>query len=580
MIPGRETTGGTPVAAPAEACMVQAEWQRLLFAEQPHRKELLQLTPCWELKSLRLHVHRNQAFEFVASVLGPFLAYAGYEAEISYSDYDDSLSMRLGGAADVNLIWLDFERYRKRFGPQELARWLADRIAYLSRSNDAPVLAANWGASDGIAGEFNACLGEELSGAAGVHIVDQAAIQAELGERYFDRRAVSLAGMSLSDAACIRTAQALGLVWLPGILEPRIKAVGLDLDNTLYAGVLGEDGPDGIGVDHDYRALHRRLLELRAEGVLLAVISKNSPEDVDRLFTQRDDVLLRKDHFSALAVDWRPKSEGLRLVAERLRIGVDSILFVDDNPGELASVASELPGIRCLHAGPDVLDTLRALSFYPCLTRIRDSGTDALRADDMAANEERRQLAGSAFDPVEYLRSLKVELAFDLNPTKCKTRLYELSNKTNQFNLALKRLSEVEVARRLEAADCFNVTVSLKDRLSDSGVIAALLARREGDGIIVDELCISCRALGRQLEDLMVTEALRAIAEAAGSIRRVGFAFVEGPRNHPGRDWLKRYTGASLEKSGEVWIVWDSERASAMTRVLPVAVHWQNVSHE
>ncbi len=551
----------------AASWLERAEWQATLFAEAPRRLELLRLAPSWPCAPFRLRVHRNQAFEFVASVLPPFLAFGGRRADVAYGDYDDSLALRVDGPADVELVWLDLGRYRERLGPAELAAWLGERLGELRRRSDAPVLVADAPAVDRVAAEVNAEVRRVAGALPGVRVVPLSAILAELGAAALDRRAAKAAGMPLSDAACVLAARALGLVWLPAVLAPRLKAVVVDLDHTLYAGVLGEDGPAGVRLSPAHVELQRKLVALRDEGLFLAVASRNVPADVDALFAARPDLPLRPEHLSARSIAFREKATGIREIAAALRIAPDAMLLVDDNPGEIAAVAAELPGVRFLHAADPAL-AARALDAYPGLHGYPRGRDDALRVADLAAAARRAEAARSAASPEDYLRSLEVVLTFRTNEADHLGRMAELSNKTNQFNTALLRLSEAEVARRLADPLCRTVTVALRDRLSDSGIVAILFFRREGDVLSADEIVISCRALGRGIERAIVAEAVRTALRAlpAAAVR---FRFREGPRNEPARAFLADLTGRAPGPDGAT-IAWDEARAARMLEELPV----------
>jgi FkbH-like protein len=553
--------------------MARAEWQAVLFASAPSRRDLLKLHPIWETRELHVRVHRNHAFEPVASVAVPYLAFAGYTPTFTYSGYDDSLAFNTPGAADVELLWLDFTRYRTQGLIDGLAAWVGQRLATLRAQSDAPILVPDFAEDSDAARAFNSELREIAAGLPAVYVCDQAQVRAELGERYIDDRAAAVAGTRMSNAACVRSARLLGSRWLPAAVAPRLKAIVLDLDNTLYEGVLGEDGSAGVRLTEGHAALQRKLVDLGREGLFLAVCSRNEPADVHELFAARADFPLRPEHLATMQVSWAPKAAGLRQIAEALRIGVDAILFVDDNPGELAAVTSELPGVATLYAGPRAEDTLRALDFFPGLHRWRADETDALRARDLAAARIREEAAAGASDPDEYLRSLAVRLRFTRDAQAELERLASLSNKTNQFNLSLRRLSVAETARFMEAPDHAAISVRLSDRLSDSGIIGAVFTRVEGDTVLVEDLCISCRALGRNLEDVIVTEAIRC-ATAGSDVRRVRFRPVDGPRNQPALEWLARFTdgAATPDESGWVSIPWDPVASEQLVARVPVMI--------
>jgi FkbH-like protein len=558
----------------AEAWIARAGWQPVIFSDQLRRADLLALMPSWPLRTFRLTVLRNHAFEFVGSVLKPFLAYAGWEVQISYSDYDDSLSLPPGRDADVVLVWVDFERFR--IVGDELAGWMDDRLASLRMNTEAPILISDWPAESEGAVRFNSALRRIADQLPGVYVANQAATARALGDGYVDRRAARLAGMALSDAACLLTARHLGLGWLPAVLEPGIKAVAVDFDGTLWAGVLGEDGPGGLTLTPAHLELQQELLSLRDRGIFLAGVTRNDPADIDRLFAQRPDLPLHREHFSALVASWDDKADSLRRVAEQLRLTPDAFLFIDDNVGELASAAVAWPGIRCLHAAEPAL-TSRAVRCFPGLMRLKTTATDQLRLQDLAAAATREQGRREGADPNAYLRSLEVELTFAVDARDQQHRLHELSTKTNQFNTTLLRLSPLEVARYIDEPDRHVVSIALRDRLSDSGLIGAVFTRLEGERLIVDEVDISCRALGRRLEPLMIMEAVRR-AIGGKAVTALTFAFQPGPRNGPARAWLEHLAGPVPDGTGAVSIAWDASAADQMVASTPVRLRDDQVA--
>jgi len=555
----------------ADVSLQKAEWQQVLFAEQPRWSDLMRLTPSWPCRPLALRVYRNHAFEFIATAMQPFAAYAGLSVEIEYGDYDDSLGVSPAEPVDATIVWFDFRRYRERLDAPSLAGWLGERLVAMRSVEAGPILVTNWDAEDDDAIEFNQRLLALTKDLPGIYLCDLREIAIALGNGYTDLRASRFTGTYLSAAASTLIARRFGFRWLPGVLTPRLKAVAVDLDNTLYDGVLGEDGPTRLRLSEGHADLQRRLLRLRDDGIFLAAVSRNDPRDVELLWEARDDFPLRPEHLSAQAVSWDAKSVAMETIAQRLRIGVDAILFVDDNPGELASVASAHPHMPTLHATTPV-ETLRALDLFPGLWQGRASETDALRIADLQASTERKALEAATDDPWEYLRTLRARLILALNPEDQIDRLHELSTKTNQFNLALRRLSAVEVTRRVQDPEHGVVSIRLSDRLSDSGIVGTLFAHHDGDALVVDDLCISCRALGRQLEDVMISEAISLVLERLPA-SRVTFAFTAGPRNEPARSWLERFgeQAVSADKM-QVTVDWDDKAREIAAAALPVTI--------
>lgn len=551
-----------------------AEAQGVVFAERPKRGDLLRLALPTPQRRVRVAVHRNQPFEYVASVLPPFAAYAGYVFDIAIGDYDDSLGFSATPESDVELVWLDFDRYGG-LSDQDLLAWLTGRVAQRRKATRAPILVA------ARVGErvdaFNDALAKSLEKLPGVHVVPQNELAAELGADYWTKRLVDASASKLSDIAHIATARRLAFHWIPAAVAPRLKAIALDLDDTLYQGVLGEDGPEGIVLTDGHAELQRRLLAARESGLFLALVSQNNLDDVKALFAARPDFALQLEHFSTLAISWGSKGEAIRCAAAELRIGADAVLFVDDNVGQLATVASVSPETPSLHASEDGAKTARALDLYPGLFSWGADETDALRANDLSAATERQALLDEAgSDPNAYLESLGVTLTYALDSAADRERIHSLSHKTNQFNLGLRRLSETDVAERLAQPDFATVTFRLNDRLADSGLVGVVWGRRGADGTaVVEDICVSCRALGRRLEDAMLVTAINRIASKFEA-SRVAIDFSTGPRNQPARDWLAAFAGDSLPgEQGQLRFDWSTEAQAAKHCAVPVTISWK-----
>jgi len=576
-VPLHETDSGRTSDA-----IERVAWQSRIFGQRLRRSDLTALEPTWPLRPVVISVVRNQPFELVARALPPFLAYAGLSAEFLYGPYDDSLSsLDHGVSADVDavVLSLDFERYPASIAPVELASWLVERIVRLRGRTSAPVLVTGWPDRHPRADAFHHELEVLATGVPGAHLCDLRPVRDTLGDRFSDPRMEEVAGTSLSDQAQLQLARHIGLRYLPAVLAPPRKAIVVDLDNTLYHGVLGEDGPTGLIVTDAHRRLHKALLAWRARGLFLAVVSRNEPGDVAELFDTRHDLDLRPEHVSAWHVSWDAKSEAVARVAEMLRIDVDAVVVVDDNPGELAEIADAHGGIGAVLAeDPDV--TTAAVGLYPGLFAFGGDASGTRRVDDLAAAHQRQVEQAAAADTpggdASYLRGLDMRLAVAVDPGRLVPRLSELSNRTNQLNTAFLRLDEVAVATYIERFDCSVAAVTLGDRFSDSGVIGAVFARMEASGtLVLDEIDISCRALGRGLETLIVSEALRRIASVLAP-STITIEFRAGPRNEPARRLLVELTGQRVPDHGRVPWPWSAELADTIAGTFPVTVTAQD----
>lgn len=524
-----------------ERCAMSA----VLFKENPTRRELAELKPSWSCREVRVRVHRNHSFEHAASAAEAWAAFGGFKLMWSEAPYDDSLSMQLSDQqADLDLIWYDIETIQSRPGLDVLS-WLRSRAQALRGVSALPILMVIIGLDKGA----EQTLRDSLGDLPGVRLAPAAEPLSGLADP-FDRRLQKFSGSRLSQSANLLLAKHVACRWLPAVLTPRIKAVIVDLDQTLYEGVVGEDGV-AVRLSPAHASIQAALVKLKASGVFIGIVSRNTPQDVEALFSARTDFPLKLSDCSAVEIGWGSKVEAMLRACQKLKIDASAVLFIDDNPGELVEMAERLPATRLLHASQDTERTLRELEFYPGLWSWGVSSADLLRIADLEAEAARKGIQIKAPDKAAYLRELSPQLKVRLRPASLAGRLHELSQKTNQFNLNLGRLDEVKVHDYLNKAGHFAVTVGLSDRLTDSGVVAAMFGRIVDDEVFVEEWVISCRALGRELEDAMAASALAAVTKQA---KAVWFHHRTGPRNAPGREWLSRLSGCTLDVEGRALI--------------------------
>lgn len=508
--------------------------QSVLFVARPSRLALQQLElDVTGLRMVSVNVWRNHAIEPVVALAHPYLAYGRCTVKFHLSDYDDTLMYSDFQPADIELLWLDSSRYLGNSSFDDWLDWLVGRIKVLRTASSAPIIVATWLHDVAQWARLKAL----TASVPAVYIADLDAVCIEAGVSLIDSRSAAMAGTLVSNAAQPLLARKLACHWMPAAILPPIKAIAIDLDNTIHAGVLGEDGIHGVQLTPAYQAFQTFIKSLQQCGVFIALLSRNERTDVEALFAQRDDYPLRWDDFSVTEISWGDKAASVERIAKALRIAPDSILFVDDNPGELASVAGKIPQVHTVYAYPDASLTQRTIEYYPGLWRWNIEVEDAKRLLDMKANTQREAILTQISDPADYFRSLQVELILRHDPTDQLSRLADLCGKTNQFNLAIRRFNQAEIAERMERTDACVASIQMKDRLADSGVIAVIVAERDGERLIIEELCISCRAMGRQLEDTMILSVIRDMS-LFGGCREIAFRVSHGPRNQPALDWL------------------------------------------
>lgn len=512
---------------------MELDLQDFLFGRTPSRRELLNYGPRAQTDCCRVQVFRNHSFELAADTMGAYLDYAGLSVSFSYSDYDDSFSfLSLDRTADLVLIWIDMTRYRS-IDPEA---FLKERVMQLKSQFRRPILVIPFGQP-------------VMISETGVAVWNLTPVQKELGDRYTDDRAKELTGTPLSGRAMQLISRWLGLRCLPSLLKPRLKAIVTDLDNTLYSGVLGEDGVEGVVLTEGHRELQRKLKALAQSGIFLCAASKNEAADVDALFEGREDFPLKKDDFTWICASWEPKAQMISEILSRLHIGADSTLFVDDNIGELESVHAVYPQLHRIHANDDASVTSEVLDWFPGCYCGGISVENSIRKGDIQANQERQRLAAGA-SPEEYIRSLRMRLTYVINDRAHLARISELANKTNQFIFNYRRYTPAEVEEMLRDDSCRMVTVSLSDRLSDSGLIGVCVGKDRGGYVEVEECFISCRALGRGIDDIIVLGAIQVLTETFGKCA-VKIQFQSGARNEPARRFVQERLSTYLDQPRE-----------------------------
>ncbi|MBU6178687.1 MAG: HAD-IIIC family phosphatase, partial [Verrucomicrobia bacterium] len=353
--------------------------------------------------------------------------------------------------------------------------------------------------------------------------------------------------------------------------RPPAKVLALDADNTLWGGVCGEDGATGLRLEGPYRALRGFALAKRREGLLLVLVSKNREADVDRVFAERaDDLLLTRADFSGWKVNWNPKSQSLRELALELNLGLDSFVFLDDNPAEIGEVTANAPGVLALTL-PENADEFPAFleHLWP-LDTLPATAEDAARAGFYRQESERRGLRAAAPSFADFLRGLDLRIDIAETTSDDLPRVAQLTKRTNQFNANPLRLSEGELSDKIAAgATCLSVRVS--DRFGDYGLVGAMLQGPVSDETLSGELfLLSCRAMGKGVERVMLkTLAERALA---AGVKTLSIAFTETDRNEPVRRFLDGLGGFTLDAAtiAELSPVPEETEASRGTGILPV----------
>ena len=374
----------------------------------------------------------------------------------------------------------------------------------------------------------NMSLGERSP--AYVHINDVETLAAKHGiDRWFDSRFWFHAKQPVSFECLVPLVRNTASV-VASVFGRSAKCLVLDLDNTVWGGVVGDDGVDGIVIGEGdpigeaFRDFQTYVLQLKQRGVLLAVCSKNDEANAMAPFRQRGEMILGLDDFVAFRANWEPKSENLKAIAQQLNIGLDSLVFVDDNPVERDQVRQFAPDVTVIELTDDPAQYATILDEAACFETVAVSAEDRQRTAQYRANAARGELRETVLDYDSYLESLE-QIAV-LRPFEAAhlDRITQLTNKTNQFNLMTQRMTRAEIERLMVDECAITLYVRLKDKFGDSGLVSVVHGSCHDGTLTIDQWLMSCRVLHRGVEQLvcnhLVAEAQeRGLVEIRGEYR-------------------------------------------------------------
>jgi FkbH-like protein len=392
----------------------------------------------------------------------------------------------------------------------------------------------------------------------GVYILDYDALVARHGrEHWGDERKWLTARLPIAAANLGHMAREW-LRFLAPLTGKVAKAIAVDLDNTLWGGIIGEDGMAGIQIGSEYpgaayQALQRTLLDLSQRGILLAVCSKNNSQDAMEVLNDHPGMLLRPEHFTAMRINWNDKAQNLRKIAAELNIGLDAIAFLDDNPVERQQVRDEAPEVMVVELPSAPMDFARAVRDYPAFERLTLSGEDRERTRYYAAERQRGALEQSVATREDFLQSLEQEAGIAPVNEFTLARVAQLTQKTNQFNLTTRRYTDQQIAELAKCPGWRVLSIRVRDRFADNGLVGVAILHRDGEICEIDSFLLSCRVIGRSIETALLAH-LAEEARARGARRLEGW-FLPTRKNAPARDFYRQHGFQLLSETpaGQLW---------------------------
>jgi FkbH-like protein len=336
------------------------------------------------------------------------------------------------------------------------------------------------------------------------------------------------------------------------------KVLVTDLDNTLWGGVIGEDGMEGIHVGREYPgaaylAVQRALRDLSQRGVLLAVCSKNNEADALRALDRHPEMILRSADFATCRINWNDKAANIRDIARELSVGVDAVCFLDDNPIERERVRTELPEVAVIELPDDPGGYASAVRRSPLFERLSLSNEDRMRGQMYAEQRVRQDLADSTGSIEAFYKSLEQQVEIMLVSRETSARVAQLTQKTNQFNLTTRRYSEQQILELAASPGWRVYAARVKDRFGDNGIVGTVIVRVARETWEIDTFLLSCRVIGRTVETAILSFLTTESRQKGASLLQGHF--IATAKNKPAASFYPSH-GFKPVDSGADWTLW------------------------
>jgi FkbH-like protein len=395
---------------------------------------------------------------------------------------------------------------------------------------------------------------------ANAHVLDYDALIASHGRSTWEDRRMALYGRIPVAAQHYWPFAGFIVRYLRPMYGLTKKVLVLDADNTLWGGVIGDVGVDGIALGHDYPgsafvAFQKRVLDLYHRGIVLCIASKNQPGIVEEALKTHPDMVLREKHFAAMRVNWNPKPQNLQEMAADLNLGIDSFVFLDDNDVECALMREALPQVLTICLPKEPARYAAVVENLDCFDQFSVSAEDRVRGELYRAESGRRQLQSAVVDMPTFYRQLAMKVTFGINQSSQISRAAQMTNRTNQFNMHTIRCSEDDIRRFMDSGDHEVITLALEDRFGDSGVVGLAIVRKSPQEWVLHQFLMSCRILGRTVEQAFV-KWIAGRAKSAGAAQIIG-QFAPTTKNKPFAGFYKScgFAANSTDSAPDEWIL-------------------------
>ena len=332
------------------------------------------------------------------------------------------------------------------------------------------------------------------------------------------------------------------------------KCIVLDLDNTLWGGIIGEDGFDGIELGHTsngkaFVEFQKQLLSLWHQGIILSINSKNNFDDAIKVIKEHPDMILREKNFASIQINWNDKAENIKQIANEINIGLNSIVFFDDDKINQERIRQEFPEILTIDLPKDPSQYSLILKDLNDFNVLQNTEEDRKRGEMYAQQRERHELKQSISNLDEFLKQLNIEVKIKKSNEFLIPRISQLTLKTNQFNLTTRRYQEEEI-RNLSTNENFEVACAqVIDKFGDNGVTGVYIVKKNEKSWIIDTFLLSCRIMGRGIEDAILSQILKDAKE--NNVEEIKAEFIPTEKNKPSENFLSDY---GFKKQDNFWV--------------------------
>lgn len=521
---------------------------------------------------LKISILRNITVEPIEPYIRYLAWRAGFDAQVKFGEYDNIFQEASGTSPELlapetdfvfvflkleNLSW-DLARNFNALSREQVSAEIARVEDFISgvlagiRKQSASVIIwlgfelpsypslgsldsqSNEGQLAAI-GRLNEFLRESLGSAERSYFVDLNLCRLRVGDgNFYDRRYWHIGRAPYSREALQEIAEESFKI-IRALKSKSKKCLILDCDNVLWGGIVGEDGLAGIRLGKNYPGstfyeFQQEVMNLYDRGIILALCSRNNEEDVWEVFREHPDMVLKEEHIAAARINWEDKAANIRELAEELNIGLDSMVFADDSEFEIHLVHETLPEVETIHLpsqwAVENRDILASCNLFDTLLL---SEEDKKRGAMYKAETGRKKIRAQTTDLTEYLKSLEMVLTFYAADEFTIPRIAQLTQRTNQFNLTTRRYTETDIKNFSESGDSDVLGVRIQDKFGDSGIIGAVILKYESERASIDTFLLSCRILGRGVEEAVLHRALERAKEKG--CRQVGGEYIPTRKN-------------------------------------------------